>query len=137
MFTEGYLSSHAGDGDPPGALHEAIRLAAIWRNNPAPDSGDVRPLALMHLHAATDGRSPGRNRRVALLEEQNRELWTQGIQVGLEWWQIAQGDSFSRYHAEAGSAAEHCLPPRSGDSLDKVVECYSLLNGSHPPRYTS
>src|SRR5688500_13288358 len=35
---------------------------------------------------------------------------------------------FSRYHAEAGIAAEHCLAPSFRQTRwDKVVECYALL----------
>jgi len=87
-----------------------------------------------------------------LLEEQERALWDQQrIQVGLEWLaKSAQGDGFSRYHAEAEIAAEHCLAPSFQETRwDKVVECYALgmidpsairrfsWSGSHPPRYTS
>ena len=65
-----------------------------------------------------------------LLEEQDRALWDrQKIQVGLEWLaKSAQGGVFSRYHAEAGIAAEHCLAPSFQETRwDRVVECYELL----------
>ena len=65
-----------------------------------------------------------------LLEEQNREAWDQeAIRKGL-WWlaRSAEGDSFSRYHAEAGIAAEHCLAPCLQETRwDRVAESYSLL----------
>src|SRR5439155_3095885 len=70
-----------------------------------------------------------------LLEEQDRELWDrQQIQVGLEWLaQSAQGDGFSRYHAEAGIAAEHCLGPSFQETRwDRVVGCYALLERIAP-----
>jgi predicted RNA polymerase sigma factor len=70
-----------------------------------------------------------------LLEEQDRGLWDrERIQVGLEWLaKSAQGDSFSRYHAEAGIAAEHCLAPSFEDTRwASVVECYSLLERVAP-----
>ena len=45
----------------------------------------------------------------------------------------AQGDRFSRYHAEAGVAAEHCLAPSFQETRwDRVVECYSLLERIAP-----
>ena len=45
----------------------------------------------------------------------------------------ARGDDFSRYHAEAGIAAEHCLAPSFQETRwDKVVECYSLLERIAP-----
>ncbi len=45
----------------------------------------------------------------------------------------AEGDVFSRYHAEAGIAAEHCLAPSFDDTRwNKVVEYYSLLERVTP-----
>ena len=70
-----------------------------------------------------------------MLEEQDRELWDQQeIQLGLEWLaKSAQGDCFSRYHAEAGIAAEHCLAPSLEETRwAKVVEYYSLLERVAP-----
>ena len=68
-----------------------------------------------------------------LLEDQDRELWDQvGIQVGLKWLaRSAEGETFSRYHAEAGIAAEHCLAPSFAETRwDNVAECYKLLEQS-------
>jgi RNA polymerase sigma-70 factor (ECF subfamily) len=52
----------------------------------------------------------------------------------MEWLaKSAQGDRFSRYHAEAGIAAEHCLAPSFPETRwDRVVECYSLLEQIAP-----
>jgi predicted RNA polymerase sigma factor len=49
-----------------------------------------------------------------LLEEQDRTLWNQEeLQSALSCLsRSAEGSSFSRYHAEAGIAAEHCLAHR-------------------------
>jgi RNA polymerase sigma-70 factor (ECF subfamily) len=70
-----------------------------------------------------------------LLEEQNRSLWDQeAIQRGL-WWlaRAAEGDAFSRYHAEAGIAAEHCLAPSFPQTRwHRIVECYALLERLAP-----
>ena len=44
-----------------------------------------------------------------------------------------EGEDFSRFHAEAGIAAEHCLAPSFQETRwDKVVECYSLLERIAP-----
>jgi len=70
-----------------------------------------------------------------LLEEQDRSLWDkQGIQTGLEWLAMsAQGDTLSRYHAEAGIVAEHCLAASLEDTRwDKIVEYYSILERIAP-----
>ena len=70
-----------------------------------------------------------------MLEEQDRKLWDpHEIQIGLSWLaRSAEGDVFSRYHAEAGIAAEHCLAPSFEDTRwEKVVEYYSLLERITP-----
>src|SRR5438874_529392 len=92
-------------------------------------------LALMQLHAARMTARLDRSGGLLLLEEQDRELWDrQQIQIGLEWLaKSAQGDAFSRYHAEAGIAAEHCLAPSFQETRwDKVAESYSLLERIAP-----
>jgi RNA polymerase sigma-70 factor (ECF subfamily) len=92
-------------------------------------------LALMHLHAA---RMPARqdgSGGLILLEEQDRSLWdTQGIEIGLAWLaRSAEGETFSRYHAEAGIAAEHCLAPTFAETRwERIVECYALLEQLAP-----
>ena len=87
-------------------------------------------LTLMHLHAARMTARQDASGGLLLLEEQDRGLWDRKeIEVGLEWLtKSAQGDRFSRYHAEAGIAAEHCLAPSFQETRwDRVVECYALL----------
>lgn len=136
LFTEGYLSSQAEMAIRRELCDEAIRLAAILAEHIVGQTPDTFALlALMHLHAARiDARQDGSGGLI-LLEEQNRELWDrQEIQVGLEWLEkSAQGEDFSRYHAEAGIAAEHCLAPSFQETRwDKVVKCYSLLERIAP-----
>src|SRR5262249_52334791 len=114
LFTEGHLSSH-----PDGALRrelcdDAIRLTQELAEHPVSAEPETFALlALMHLHAA---RLPARqdgSGGLLLLEEQDRSTWNQRqIHEGLAWLaRSAEGDVFSRYHAEAGVAAEHCLAP--------------------------
>ena len=136
LFTEGYLSTRAEKATRRELCSEAIRLATVLAENPLGRSPETFALlAMMHLHAA---RMPARedgSGGLVLLEEQERDRWDQpGIQVGLAWLaRSAQGDIFSRYHAEAGIAAEHCLAPSFAETRwDKVVECYSLLERTSP-----
>lgn len=92
-------------------------------------------MALMHLHAA---RMPARqdgSGGLLLLEEQDRSCWDQPeMQTGLAWLaRSAHGEVFSRYHAEAGIAAEHCLAPSFAETRwDRIVECYTLLERIAP-----
>jgi predicted RNA polymerase sigma factor len=84
----------------------------------------------MHLHFV---RLPARlndSNELLLLEEQDRVLWDKNhIQQGLYWLsKSSDGDEFSRYHAEAGIAVEHCLAGTFEETRwDKVVNCYELL----------
>lgn len=136
LFTEGYLSAHSETAIRRELCDEAIRLAAILAEHP---SGQVPAtfalLALMHLHAARMSARQDGAGGLLLLEEQDRGLWDQGqIQVGMEWLaRSATGDEFSRYHAEAGIAAEHCLAPSFAETRwDRVVDCYALLERLAP-----
>jgi RNA polymerase sigma factor (sigma-70 family) len=136
LFTEGYLSSHADGAIRRELCDEAQRLAAVLAEHPLGATPETFALlALMHLHSA---RMPSRqdgSGGLVLLEEQDRSLWDQeAIQRGL-WWlaRAAHGDVFSRYHAEAGIAAEHCLAPSfSQTRWDRIVECYALLERLAP-----
>ncbi|MGH7427521.1 MAG: hypothetical protein ACREJ4_04065, partial [Candidatus Methylomirabilaceae bacterium] len=49
---------------------------------------------------------------------QNRTLWNrERMRLGAEWLaRSATGEVFSRFHAEAGIAAEHCFAPSFGQT---------------------
>ncbi|NUO53751.1 MAG: RNA polymerase subunit sigma-70 [Polyangiaceae bacterium] len=136
LFTEGHQSSHP-DGAIRGDLcDEARRLTQVLAEHPVGATPETFALlALMHLHAA---RLPARqdgSGGLLLLEEQDRSRWSQEeIACGLSWLaRSAEGDALSRYHAEAGIAAEHCLAPSFVETRwDRIVECYDLLNRVAP-----
>jgi len=136
LFTEGYLSSNAETAIRRDLCSEAIRLATILAEHPVGRTPETFALlALMHLHAARMMARQDGAGGLLLLEEQARDLWDRReIEVGLSWLgKSAQGDVFSRYHAEAGIAAEHCLAPSFQETRwDRVVECYSLLERITP-----
>lgn len=131
-----HLSSHAEMAIRRELCDEAIRLATILAEHPAGQSPETFALlALMQLHAARMTARQDSSGGLLLLEEQDRELWDrQRIRIGLEWLaKSSQGDRFSRYHAEAGIAAEHCLAPSFRETRwDRVVECYALLERIAP-----
>ena len=136
IFTEGYLSSHAESAIRRELCAEAIRLTAILANHPVGQSPETSALlALMHLHSARLTARQDGTGGLLLLEEQDRDLWDQReVEVGLSWLaKSAAGDVFTRYHAEAAIAAEHCLAPTFQETRwDKVVECYALLERIAP-----
>jgi RNA polymerase sigma-70 factor (ECF subfamily) len=136
LFTEGYLSSHAETAIRRELCDEAMRLTRILAEHPVGGTPETFALlALMHLHAARMTARQDGSGGLLLLEEQDRTLWDQReIQSGLSWLaRSAHGEVFSRYHAEAGVAAEHCLAPSLAETRwDRVVECYALLERLAP-----
>ncbi len=136
LFTEGYLSSHAEYAIQHELCDEAIRLATILAEHPVGQVPETHALlALMHLHRARMTARQDSSGGLLLLEEQDRTLWDQErIRLGLEWLaKSAEGDGFSRYHAEAGIAAEHSLAPSLKEtSWERIVDCYALLERVAP-----
>lgn len=136
LFTEGYLSSRAEQAIRRELCAEARRLTLVLAEHPVGGTPETFALlALMHLHTArSDARQDGSG-GLLLLEEQDRARWDQReIQTGLSWLaRSARGEVFSRYHAEAGIAAEHCLAPSFEETRwDRIVECYALLERIAP-----
>lgn len=131
LFTEGYLSSNAEEVIRRELCDEAKRLSGILAEHPLGGTPETFALlALMHLHTARMSARQDGSGGLLLLEEQDRARWNQReIETGLEWLaKSAQGDVFSRYHAEAGIAAEHCLARSFRETRwDRIVECYALL----------
>jgi RNA polymerase sigma-70 factor (ECF subfamily) len=136
LFNEGYLSAHAESAIRRDLCDEALRLTTLLAEHPvgaAPETFAL--LALMHFHSA---RFPSRvdgSGGLLLLEEQDRGLWDRKrIGVGAEWLaRSASGSSFSRYHAEAGIAAEHCFAPSFAETRWKeIASLYEMLERSAP-----
>jgi RNA polymerase sigma factor (sigma-70 family) len=136
VFTEGHLSSHADAAIRRELCDEAIRLTEILAAHRVGGTPETCALAaLMHLHAARMTARQDDCGGLLLLEQQDRARWDQRqLELGLAWLaRSAHGDAFSRYHAEAGIAAEHCLAPSLADTRwDRVVECYALLERLAP-----
>ncbi len=136
LFTEGYLSSHTKMAIRRELCEEAIRLTSILANHPVGETPETFALlALMHLHLARMTARRDHAGGLLLLEEQDRTRWDRhGILLGLKWLaRSAEGDVFSRYHAEAGIAAEHCLARSYQETRwESVAECYELLEQVAP-----
>lgn len=136
LFAEGYLSSHADQAIRRDLCAEAMRLAHLLADHDIGATPETFALvALMHLHAARLTARQDGSGGLLLLEEQDRGCWDQSeIHTGLAWLaRSAQGEVFSRYHAEAGIAAEHCLSPSFAETRwDRIVDCYTLLERLAP-----
>jgi RNA polymerase sigma-70 factor (ECF subfamily) len=136
LFTEGHLSSRAELAIRRELCDDAIRLATLLADHAVGQVPETFALlALMHLHAARIEARRDETGGLLLLHEQDRSRWDpEHIHIGLAWLaRSARGEAFSRYHAEAGIAAEHCLAPSFEETRwDRVVECYALLDRVAP-----
>jgi len=134
LFTEGYLSS--GEQAIRRELcEEAIRLAEILAAHPVgrtPATHALLALMLLHLARFEARQDAG---GLLLLEEQDRSRWdAEAIARGLRWLaESARGETYTRYHAEAGIAAEHCLAATFAETRwDRVAAGYARLEAMAP-----
>lgn len=136
LFTEGYSSAQPDVLIRHELCEEALRLGHMLIEHRVGDAPETWALlALMLLHAA---RFPARQDgagELLLLPEQDRAVWDRMlIQQGMAYLQrAAQGDNFSRYHAEAGIALEHCLAPTYAQTRwEEIARLYQLLDRVAP-----
>jgi RNA polymerase sigma factor (sigma-70 family) len=131
LFNEGYLSAHAELAIRRELCDEAIRLATLLAEHAVGEMPETFALlALMHLHAARLAARLDGDGGLLLLEEQDRSLWERDrIGLGVAWLaRAASGEAFSRYHAEAGIAAEHCLAPSFEQTRwQEIADLYVIL----------
>lgn len=136
VFTEGYLSSHSDLAIRRDLCEEAIHLAKFLVNSELgakPESYAL--LALMYFHLARLSARQDEAGNLILFEHQNRDEWNEKeIAMGLFYLeQSAQGEKLSRYHLEAGIAAEHCMAPSFVQTQwQRIVESYELLETIEP-----
>jgi RNA polymerase sigma-70 factor (ECF subfamily) len=123
-------SSTAGD-DPATLCWEAIRLARALAAHPAVAHPDADALAaLLLLHGARLTGQLDEAGHMVPLPGQPRDRWDAGmVRLGLAHLQAAQrATHLSRWHLQAGVAAEHAVAP-SFDATDwpAIVRYYEAL----------
>ncbi len=136
LFNEGYSSAQPDRLIRRELCDEALRLTLMLREDPAGARPETDALvALMCFHAARfDARVDGMG-GLLLLEEQDRSRWdSELVQRGLaHLTQSARGETLSRYHAEAGIAAEHCLARSYAETnWAEIVRLYEVLERIAP-----
>jgi RNA polymerase sigma factor (sigma-70 family) len=136
LFNEGYSSAQPDRMIRRELCDEALRLTLMLSEDPAgalPETDAL--LALMCFHAARfDARLDGTG-GLLLLEEQDRSRWDRElIQRGLfHLTRSARGQTLSRYHPEAGIAAEHCLAPSYAETnWAEIIRLYDVLERIAP-----
>lgn len=136
LFNEGYSSTLPDRLIRRELCQEAIRLGHLLAQHPGCNSPEGEALlALMYLHAARfDARLDG-NGGLLLLEDQDRSKWDrQLIEQGIVWLQRSgRGQMFSRYHAEAAVAVQHCIAPSyAHTNWREIVDLYQTLEQFAP-----
>jgi RNA polymerase sigma-70 factor (ECF subfamily) len=136
LFNEGYSSAQPDRVIRRELCDEALRLALMLGEDPAGALPETDALiALMCFHAARfDSRVDGMG-GLLLLEEQDRSLWDRElVERGMvHLTRSARGETPSRYHAEAGIAAEHCLAPSYAlTNWGEIVRLYEVLERVAP-----
>ncbi len=136
LFNEGYSSAQPDRLIRSELCDEALRLGSLLVQHPIGDGPESWALlALMHfqrarLEARVDGMGG-----LLLLEAQDRNLWDRAeIELGLRClYRSAQGQQFSRYHAEAAIAAEHCLASTFEQTRwQEIIDLYCMLERVAP-----
>ena len=136
LFTEGYSSAQPDRLIRHELCEEAIRLGHLLEQHAVGSAPEVAALlALMYCDVARfDSRVDGTG-GLLLLEDQDRSLWDRKlIQIGLSYLhRAARGEIFSRYHAEAAIAAEHCLASTYKQTRwDEIARLYQMLESVSP-----
>ncbi|MBL8982928.1 MAG: RNA polymerase subunit sigma-70 [Gemmatimonadetes bacterium] len=136
LFTEGYSSAQPDTVLCRELCDEAIRLSLILAQHPVGDVPETDALlALMYLDVSRfDAREDGAG-GLLLLGAQDRSRWNRDLiargMYHLE--RAARGDRLSRYHLEAGIAAEHCLAASYDETRwDEIARLYELLDRVAP-----
>jgi RNA polymerase sigma factor (sigma-70 family) len=131
LFNEGYLSTDAEHAIRAELCEEAIRLGTLLANHTV---GAAPPtfalLALMHFHAARLASRQDATGGLLLLEEQDRSRWdAEHLRQGAVWLERAgHGDTLTRFHLEAGIAAEHAFAPSFAETRwSEIADLYARL----------
>jgi RNA polymerase sigma factor (sigma-70 family) len=134
LFTEGHSAARGDVLVRRELCDEALRLCGRLLEHD--DQPATRALyALMLLQSARLSTRTDAAGELLTLAEQDRSRWDRAqIQAGLEWLQAsASGDMFTRYHAEAAIAAEHCMAPSfEATRWEEIADLYRLLDRVAP-----
>lgn len=140
LFNEGYLSIDPEQAIRVELCEEALRLGEMLAAHPVGAGPTTFALlALMHLHAARLAARQDATGGLLLLEEQTRRLHPEHFERGASYLAMAaDGDELTRYHVEAGIAAEHCFAPSFAETRwGAIAELYVMLERFAPSPITT
>jgi predicted RNA polymerase sigma factor len=136
LFNEGYHGSDAESPLHPAMCSDALRLAELLLEAPGVDARSVHALAALFCFSAA--RLPARldgDGVIVPLEEQDRTRWDgELVERGIaHLGASAGGESWTRWHLEAGIAFEHASAPSvAATSWERIVAYYDVLTTLAP-----
>ena len=86
-------------------------------------------LALMCFHSSRFEARKNRNGEIVLYDEQDESLWNKELITKGAYFlnQASKGDTFSKYHLEAGIAYWHTIKADSEEKWETILQLYNQL----------
>lgn len=131
IFTEGHLSANDTQVIRNEFCDDALRMTNIMTQHWIGTSPSTYALlALMQFHMARKSSRKNDAGGVMFLDEQDRKLWDKKLIMNgfFNLAKSAEGEELSRYHLEAGIAAEHCKAnDYASTNWQRISEQYAVL----------
>ncbi len=130
LFNEGYYSASQNTVLRQDLCQEAMRLNLLLMENPGTNLPPVNALfSLMCFQASRFEARTDASGEIVLYDDQDTSLWNhQLIMQGQHYLNIAsQGNTFSRYHLEAGIAYWHTVKEDTSEKWHQILDLYNHL----------
>ena len=130
LFNEGYYSLSQNKIIRKELCLEAMRLCKMLVENESTNKPSANALlSLMCFHASRFEARFNKDGETILYEEQDTGLWNEELisQGGYYLSRSAKGDSFSKYHLEAGIAYWSTKKPDTKEKWENVLQLYNRL----------
>ncbi len=141
LFNEGYKASSGETLVRDELCAEAMRLLdSLLAWPPGRQPANAALAALMCFHSARFSTRSDTAGEAILLADQDRSRWNRTlIRRGLHYLRDSTaGATFTRYHLEAGIAADHCLAPNyAATNWTHIVALYEKLHVIAPSPFVS
>lgn len=130
LFNEGYYSESQDNVLREELCLEAMRLTYLLIENELTNQPSTSALlALMCFHSSRFAARKKSNGEIVLYDEQDESLWNMELITKGAYFlnQASKGDSFSKYHLEAGIAYWHTIKADSDEKWERILELYNQL----------
>ena len=130
LFNEGYHSKSHKINLRKELCLEAMRLNYSLLENERTNKPNVNALmALMCFHSSRFEARIGENGEQILYEEQNRNLWNEGLIAKGNYYLIesAKGQEITKYHLEASISYWHCTNIENSTKWENILQLYNQL----------